>query len=89
MTIVYLIPILGLFSFNGITVLISLLTYLLMSASYWPIVRFYQCSAAYALALPAIALLYNLMTLDSARKHWQGQGGNWKGRVYEAPQSTN
>jgi len=33
--------------------------------------------------LPTIAFLYTLMTIDSARRHWQGKGGAWKGRVYE------
>jgi len=49
---------------------------------YWPTLRLYRLSPIWTLALPAIALLYTLMTLDSARRHWQGQGGAWKGRVY-------
>jgi hypothetical protein len=35
-----------------------------------------------AFCLPIVALLYTLMTLDSALRHWQGRGGAWKGRVY-------
>ena len=57
----------------------------LMTLSYWPTVRLYGLSPLWATLLPVIALLYTLMTLDSARRHWQGRGGAWKGRVY--PQS--
>lgn len=78
MFIVYLFPIVGILTGN----LISLFTYLLMSLAYFPIVQFYRCSFWYAFYLPAIALLYLLMTIDSAVKHWQGQGGAWKGRTY-------
>ena len=54
-----------------------------MSLAYLPIVRFYRCPVWLAGCLPAIAFLYTLMTIDSARRHWQGKGGAWKGRVYE------
>jgi hypothetical protein len=26
--------------------------------------------------------LYTLMTVDSARRHYLGRGGGWKGRTY-------
>ncbi|MEM9451321.1 MAG: glycosyltransferase [Cyanobacteria bacterium P01_E01_bin.6] len=60
------------------------ITWGLMAIAYFPMVRFYQCSPLYALALPAIAFLYTLMTLDSALRHWQGKGGSWKGRTYSS-----
>jgi len=56
--------------------------WLLMAIAYAPTVRFYGLGWPWALTLPAIATLYTLMTLDSARRHWQGRGGAWKGRVY-------
>jgi len=56
---------------------------LLMSLAYVPIVRFYRCPIWLSGCLPTIALLYTLMTIDSARRHYQGKGGAWKGRVYE------
>lgn len=58
--------------------------WLLMAIAYFPTIRFYRCSPIYAVYLPLIAWLYTLMTLDSARRHWQGKGGAWKGRVYAA-----
>jgi hopene-associated glycosyltransferase HpnB len=86
MAVVYLVPPIGflvaLWLGNWPIALLNLITYLLMTFAYWPIVRFYRCGWGFALALPIIALLYTLMTLDSARRHWQGQGGSWKGRVY-------
>lgn len=56
----------------------------LMTISYWPMVRFYNCPIGFATLLPLIGLLYTGMTLDSALRHWRGQGGAWKGRVYPA-----
>ncbi|MDJ0703038.1 MAG: glycosyltransferase [Leptolyngbyaceae cyanobacterium MO_188.B28] len=56
--------------------------WLLMALAYWPTLRLYRCSPLLAFCLPAISFLYTLMTLDSALRHWRGQGGAWKGRVY-------
>jgi hopene-associated glycosyltransferase HpnB len=52
-----------------------------MTLAYLPMVLFYELSPLWALALPAIALIYLAATIDSARRHWRGQGGQWKGRV--------
>jgi hypothetical protein len=35
----------------------------------------------WGIALPAIAALYLLFTLDSAYQYMRGRGGSWKGRV--------
>lgn len=86
MTLVYLLPslgiILGVIFSQWEVVLISVFSRLLMFLAYFPIIRFYQCSPIYAFGLPTVAFLYTLMTIDSAWRHWQGRGGNWKGRVY-------
>jgi hopene-associated glycosyltransferase HpnB len=52
-----------------------------MSASYLPILRMYRLAAWRAPALPAVALLYAAMTVDSARRYHGGRGGAWKGRL--------
>jgi hopene-associated glycosyltransferase HpnB len=52
-----------------------------MTLAYLPIVLFYELSPLWALVLPAVALFYLAATIDSARRHWRGQGGQWKGRV--------
>jgi hopene-associated glycosyltransferase HpnB len=62
--------------------LVSVLTYALMTIAYLPTVRFYRIGMIYAFCLPAIGLMYSGMTIDSARQHWQGKGGKWKGRSY-------
>jgi len=53
----------------------------LMTASYVPIQRLYGLRPWRALALPVAAALYGAMTFDSARRHWAGRGGEWKGRT--------
>jgi hopene-associated glycosyltransferase HpnB len=55
-----------------------------MTVSYLPVLRLYRLSWLRALALPLIALLYAGMTVDSARRHLAGRGGEWKGRVVPA-----
>ncbi len=86
MILIYLVPpvgiIIGIVLNNLNIMLVSLVTYLLITISYYPTIRLYQCSFIYPFLLPAIAFLYTLMTIDSAFKHWQGKGGAWKGRVY-------
>ena len=59
-------------------------TWALMCGSYLPTLRLYGLSWWRALALPAVMMLYGAMTFDSARRHYGGKGGMWKGRVSEA-----
>ncbi|MDX2229426.1 MAG: glycosyltransferase [Leptolyngbyaceae cyanobacterium bins.349] len=74
----------GLVSANWELSLAGWLGWVLMTLAYLPTIRLYRLSPLWAVGLPAIALLYNLMTLDSALRHWRGQGGAWKGRTYSA-----
>ncbi len=89
MSLIYLVPpvgvILAVVSGNWAIAFTGLFGWLLMTLAYYPTIRFYKCSFWLAFSLPAIAFLYTLMTLDSALRHWQGRGGNWKGRVYPNP----
>ncbi|MFN6563111.1 MAG: glycosyltransferase [Nostoc sp. ChiSLP01] len=89
MSLIYLVPpaalILGVVWSNWAIAFTGLFAWLLMTLAYHPTIRFYKCSFWLAFSLPAIAFLYTLMTLDSALRHWQGRGGNWKGRVYHNP----
>lgn len=86
MTLIYLVPPLavigGLLTGNLPFALTGLVTWLLMAIAYFPTIKLYNCSPFLAFCLPGIALLYNLMTIDSAWRHWRGKGGAWKGRVY-------
>ncbi|HEV2640267.1 MAG TPA: glycosyltransferase [Actinocrinis sp.] len=54
-----------------------------MSACYLPVLRLYRLRAWRAPLLPGVMAVYAAMTLDSARRHRQGRGGSWKGRVIE------
>lgn len=86
MALVYWVPplgfVVGLALGKDLTALIGLAGWLMMAWAYWPTLKLYGGSPLLALALPLIALLYTLMTIDSARRHWVGEGGAWKGRVY-------
>ena len=85
MVLVYLTaPIAGIFGLiiqNYEIAFIGLVTWLLMSIAYLPTIRLYKLSPFWVFTLPAIAILYALMTLDSAIRYARGQGGAWKGRV--------
>jgi hopene-associated glycosyltransferase HpnB len=58
--------------------------YLLLSAAYLPMVRFYRLSPLWALTLPLSAVFYVAATIHSAFKYWSGRGGEWKGRAQDA-----
>lgn len=87
LTLVYLVPpvaiIWGFMTPSTMLIIIGSITWLLMSIAYFPTIKLYQLSPLWSLCLPAIAILYGLMTIDSAIKHLQGKGGFWKGRVYQ------
>ncbi|TWE28446.1 glycosyltransferase [Prauserella muralis] len=69
---------------TGDAVLLGLgaVAWLLMAGTFAPTLRHYGRPVPAALLLPATALLYVLMTLDSARRHHAGSGASWKGRSY-------
>jgi hopene-associated glycosyltransferase HpnB len=64
-----------------VTAAAGLAGWALMTISYLPMQRLYGLPAVRALALPFAAALYGAMTFDSARRHWAGRGGEWKGRT--------
>lgn len=61
------------------------LAWVLMTASYLPHLRYAGQPVALALTLPVAAVLYLLMTVDSARRHHLGRGAAWKGRAAVRP----
>jgi hopene-associated glycosyltransferase HpnB len=56
----------------------------IMTVTYVPVLRLYRLSPLRAPGLPLVALLYAAMTVDSARRHYAGRGGEWKGRTIPA-----
>ncbi|MFD9870633.1 glycosyltransferase [Streptomyces niveus] len=59
-----------------------------MTGTYVPVLRYYRQSLWLAPLLPFTALLYLLMTVDSAVRHYRGRGAAWKGRTYARPQAA-
>ncbi|MGW6390213.1 glycosyltransferase [Streptomyces sp. NPDC055103] len=53
-----------------------------MAGTYLPMLRYYRQPLWLAPLLPFTALLYLLMTVDSAAQHHRGRGSAWKGRTY-------
>ncbi len=56
--------------------------WLLMSASFVPMLRWYRVPVLLSPLLPIAGLLYTAMTFDSAVRRWRGAGASWKGRTY-------
>jgi len=83
--IVYLSPALLLFAHGTAPVILGALAWGLMVFTYFPIVRFYGLHAGWALTLPLSAAFYAGATMHSAIRYWSGRGGEWKGRVQDAP----
>ncbi|MEV6785835.1 glycosyltransferase [Streptomyces sp. NPDC051098] len=64
------------------------LAWAVMAATYLPMLRYYRQTPLLAALLPFTALLYLLMTVDSAVQHYRGRGAAWKGRTYARPRAT-
>ncbi|HXY98535.1 MAG TPA: glycosyltransferase [Stellaceae bacterium] len=80
LAVAYLAPVALIFA-GGIVAWLAGAAWAAMTLAYLPMVRFYALSPAWALLLPAAASVYLAATVDSARRYWQGAGGEWKGRV--------
>ncbi|MGW0904775.1 glycosyltransferase [Streptomyces sp. NPDC002853] len=61
------------------------IAWLVMTATYVPMLRYYRQTLWLAPLLPFTAFLYLLMTVDSAVQHYRGRGAAWKGRTYTRP----
>ncbi|MCC6916466.1 glycosyltransferase [Nitrosomonas sp.] len=68
---------------NTVFVTSSILTWLAMFIVYTPVLRFYQCSPLWVIALPVTGTLYLMMTWTSAFRYWRGVRAHWKNRRYE------
>lgn len=79
MLVGFAVPPLAVLSCHG--ALWGLIAWVAMSIAYAPMLAFYGLPVIFAPFLPLIALFFIGATLDSARRHYQGRGGAWKGRV--------
>lgn len=59
-----------------------------MTGTYMPMLAYYRQPLWAAPLLPVTALLYLLMTVDSAVQHGRGRGAAWKGRTYARPEAA-
>jgi hopene-associated glycosyltransferase HpnB len=59
--------------------LLGALSWAVMALTYVPMLRYYGIWPGAALLLPFTATLYATMTVDSARRHWSGNGVAWRG----------
>lgn len=85
--LIYLLPLVLLFSGSRALVPLGATAYLLMWVGYSPMVRFYGLNAMWALTLPFSAAFYLAATVHSALNYWSGRGGQWKGREQDTVQS--
>ncbi|MPY57293.1 glycosyltransferase [Streptomyces spongiae] len=89
LAVVYLVPpvafVAGLAAGSTAAAVAGGLAWLLMTATYVPMLRYYRQPLVLAPLLPFTALLYLFMTVDSAVQHYRGRGAAWKGRTYARP----
>ncbi|HEX5405612.1 MAG TPA: glycosyltransferase [Pseudonocardiaceae bacterium] len=85
LVLLYAVPVVatvvGFATGGAATALLGAAAWLLLAASYLPMLHSYRLSAWWAPLLPGIALVYAGMTVDSAWRHTRGRGGAWKGRT--------
>ncbi|MGW8764096.1 glycosyltransferase [Streptomyces sp. NPDC055815] len=92
LALVYLVPpaalVAGVWTGDAVTAWAGGLAWAVMAGTYVPMLRYYRQSLWLAPLLPFTAFLYLLMTVDSAVRHYRGQGAAWKGRTYARPEAA-
>jgi len=83
LTVTYLLPLGLLARGDPELALVGAASWLLMSAAFFPMVRFYGLNPIWALTLPVSVCFFVVATLHSALKFWSGRGGEWKGRAQD------
>jgi len=81
LTVVFVVPVAALAG-GASAAILGGTAWLIMALTFVPMLRYYRQPFVFAMVLPFTAVLYMLMTLDSARRHWVGRGAAWKGRTY-------
>uniref|UniRef100_A0AAU2W0S2 Glycosyltransferase n=1 Tax=Streptomyces sp. NBC_00008 TaxID=2903610 RepID=A0AAU2W0S2_9ACTN len=92
LALVYLAPpvtlVAGLLAPDSVTAWTGGVAWVVMAVTYMPMLGYYRQSLWLAPLLPFTALLYLLMTVDSAVQHYRGRGAAWKGRTYARPEAA-
>jgi len=84
MALVFLVPPVAALLGSGYGALFGAGAWLIMAILFWPTLRLYGRSPLWGVALPAIALVYLMFTINSALQTMRGKGGLWKGRFQAA-----
>jgi len=86
MSVLYVVPplamVVGLVSGSLVWMGLGFAAWTVMAWTYLPTLELYRLSPIWALALPLAGLMFTLMTIDSARRHYMRTDGQWKGRRY-------
>ena len=84
MLFIYVVPIasifIGFLRQETDLLILGLAAWAMMSIAYTPTLRLYRRPIWESCLLPLAALLYTVMTIDSARQYWSGSAPSWKGR---------
>ena len=83
LALTYILPVALTLTGKPVYAALGVTAWVLMTAAYLPMVRYYRESFLWAVALPAIAAFYAAATFHSAYKYWMGRGGEWKGRAQD------
>ncbi|MFI9723596.1 glycosyltransferase [Streptomyces sp. NPDC052396] len=92
LALVYLAPpaavVTGALTGDRVALAAGAMAWAVMAGTYAPMLRHYRQPWWLAPLLPVTALLYLLMTVDSAVQHHRGRGAAWKGRTYTRPEAA-
>src|SRR5205085_7866095 len=66
---------------TGAARLLGLAAWTGMALAFQPTLARYRASPVWGIALPCVAAVYLILTLDSALQYARGVGGMWKGRA--------
>ena len=93
MILTYVIPpaifVVGAISLNFLLIAIGGVAWAIMILCYAPTLRLYTRRPLEALLLPIAALMYTLMTIDSAQRFWRHKDPTWKGRANQIGGARN
>lgn len=82
MVTMFAVPVLGIVANDGVILGAAATTFVIMASTYLPILKFYERTPYWALALPLIGTLFLAMTWSSAIRYLRGEKSRWKGRTY-------
>lgn len=81
--LMFFVPLIGLVMPSKVIIGIGLVSILIMTFTYYPVVKYYELNTLNLVLLPFTTLLFLLMTWSSAIKYMVGKRSMWKGRVYK------